>query len=65
MAASLNWKNECLETPPTTSYARDLTRNTGPCSKLRDTISSSMYRAAPQGVVVFVFMSFYWNLLSR
>jgi hypothetical protein len=31
------WKNECLETPPTTSYARDLTRNAGPCSKLRDT----------------------------
>jgi hypothetical protein len=25
------------ETPPTTSYARDLTRNAGPCSKLRDT----------------------------
>jgi hypothetical protein len=25
------------ETPATTSYARDLTRNAGPCSKLRDT----------------------------
>jgi hypothetical protein len=25
------------ETPPTTSYARDLTRNAGPCSKLRYT----------------------------
>jgi hypothetical protein len=25
------------ETPPTTSYERDLTRNAGPCSKLRDT----------------------------
>jgi hypothetical protein len=25
------------ETPPATTYARDLTRNAGPCSKLRDT----------------------------
>jgi hypothetical protein len=25
------------ETPPTTRYARDLTKNAGPCSKLRDT----------------------------
>jgi hypothetical protein len=30
------WKNECQETPPTTSYARDFSRNAGPCSKLRD-----------------------------
>jgi hypothetical protein len=30
------WKNECYETPPTTSYPRDFSRNAGPCSKLRD-----------------------------
>jgi hypothetical protein len=29
------------ETPPTTTYARDLTGNAGPCSKLRDTCYSS------------------------
>jgi hypothetical protein len=42
------------ETPPTTSYARDLIRNAGSCSKLRDTCYTSIIAldaSLPSGIL--------------